>query len=187
VCREQRGFGGRRIVAGGVCLCVDVLGQGRHFGHGRVGSAFLRCRRGGAGAVEEGARRPRALGVGVGTRGNLGCVFEAVLQERQSAVLVCLWAARGVLTPDLSEPDELVGRLCVSSAVAGSAMVDAAGCDMFKSREWPSVLRRESPGAALGRDCGYQGAASSRVQVVMGVGDMGKGGEWEHVGELEWS
>jgi hypothetical protein len=61
---------------------------------------------------------------------------------------------RGVLTPDLSEPDELVGRLCVSSALAGSAMVDAAGCDMFKSREWPSVLRRESPGAALGRDCG---------------------------------
>jgi hypothetical protein len=129
VCREQRGLGGCRVLAGCVCAVGGILGLAWHVGHRRVGSTFLRCGGRRVGSAEERAGRFRGFGVRVGARGNLRGVLEAVLWGscdqytlRMQCMLLCMRGC-GALTPSFSELCELVGLSFFSSAEPESAMV----------------------------------------------------------------
>jgi hypothetical protein len=115
----------------------------------------------------------------VGARGNFRCVFEAVLQEHANQqVLGCLCSANeGILTPEASEPSELVGLLSVSCALAGSAMVVAAGCPGVQVQGSGRLCRRKvgSWGCAGGEVRAVGRGCQVVRRAVMGVGGHAKG------------
>jgi hypothetical protein len=115
-------------------------------------------------------------------RGRSGCASgRGVISDASSKlscrnanqrVLVCLCVARGgVLTPDASEPSELVGRLSVSCALAGSAMVVLRDARYSSPRAWPSMpQKRRVPGRRWVGSAGVRARASSGAQ--------GRHGRW---------